>query len=529
MVGSSIGSFNVVGKLGEGGMGVVYLGEHRLISRKVAIKVLRPHLSNDPVIVERFFTEARATSMIRHPGLVEVSDCDLLPDGSAYIVMELLEGESLRDHLVAQGRIPEPRALVLARHIADALAAAHRQSIVHRDLKPDNVFLLSPAVATKTPIKILDFGIAKLMDGGGAAHMTRTGVLLGTPTYMSPEQCRGAGTVDHRTDIYALGCLLYEMLTGRPPFIHEGMGALIQAHLSETPQRLRALDPTISPAMDDLVTWTLAKSPDQRPQTMSALVEELDALGSADGPAPRNDQRGALALGSTLPTMRSVAPAARPPQVRMTAKIETTLGAAAWERPMVERPRPRGSRVWPVVFVLAIAGVGAGLWQMTRHPAEIADRDTEGARRLAEPAAAAPADVVEPPPRHRVPPPRPVEETPPAEEEPPPPPRPSVHHPVAMPPPSTAPSSAGRGKVTITSQPSGADVCLASNRELIGKTSLSLPVNGDRSRPMRLLIRKRGYRGQEITISPDQELKKAIRLDKLGPDDMEDIENCQRR
>ncbi len=340
MVGESIGSFEIVSQLGQGGMGVVYLAQHKRIARKVAIKVLLPQLSHDVEIVERFFTEARATSMIRHPGLVEISDCDVLPNGSAYIVMELLEGESLGNHLASQGRLPVARALIAARNIADALAAAHAQNIVHRDLKPDNVFLMPPTAASPAPIKILDFGIAKLMDAGGG-HKTRTGILLGTPVYMSPEQCRGASTVDHRTDIYAFGCLLYEMLIGHPPFRGEGFGELIQAHLMVTPERLRALDPTIPPALDDLVARMLAKSPDERPQTMRQLVRELDALAGNPGtgaqtPIPVRDPPSAP-LGGIGATMRL--PASVP---RRASPVETTLGSSTWETVPAVKTRSSG-------------------------------------------------------------------------------------------------------------------------------------------------------------------------------------------
>jgi len=244
MIGQDIGSYRIVAKLGEGGMGAVYLGEHQHIARKAAIKVLLPELSANSQIVARFFNEARATSLIRHPGIVDIIDCNVLPSGNAYIVMEYLVGESLGSHLRGGRRLPPSRAIFLSRHIADALAAAHGQRIVHRDLKPDNIFLMNGAEAA--PIKILDFGIAKLMhtDARDGSYRTRTGSIMGTPVYMSPEQCRGSGEIDHRTDIYSLGCILFEMVAGRPPFTYEGFGELIQAHMSTTPPRLRSLDPS---------------------------------------------------------------------------------------------------------------------------------------------------------------------------------------------------------------------------------------------------------------------------------------------
>ena len=248
MLGETIGSYRITGKLGEGGMGVVYQGEHQRIARKAAIKVLLAEFLKNQEVVERFFREAMATSRIRHPGIVEILDCNLLPTGSAYIIMELLEGESLGAHLQREGRLSVERALFLARHIADALAAAHDERIVHRDLKPDNIFVLSTRAGTAAqPIKIVDFGIAKLLDPDTRhnRHKTRTGSIVGTPVYMSPEQCRGVGEIDHRTDIYSLGCMLFEMLVGRPPFTQEGFGELIQCHLGVAPPRLRINRPFI--------------------------------------------------------------------------------------------------------------------------------------------------------------------------------------------------------------------------------------------------------------------------------------------
>ena len=229
-------------------MGVVYLGEHQRIARKAAIKVLLPEFSADQQVVARFFNEARATSMIEHPGIVEILDSDVLPDGSAFIVMEFLKGESLGNLQRRGDHLPLQRALFLARHMADALAAAHERQIVHRDLKPDNVYLPSGG---NQPIKILDFGIAKLQAGGKEGfYKTRTGVLLGTPAYMSPEQCRGAGEIDHRTDIYSLGCMLFEMASGRLPFNLQGFGEMIYAHMSETPPLLRSIVPSVPAAIE---------------------------------------------------------------------------------------------------------------------------------------------------------------------------------------------------------------------------------------------------------------------------------------
>jgi serine/threonine protein kinase len=196
-----------------------------MLGKPAAVKVLLPELSNNREIVNRFFNEARAATSVRHPGIVEIFDFGYMPSGLAYIVMELLDGESLSRVLVARGRLSEQEALVYTRGIASALAPAHAQGIVHRDLKPDNIFLVrDPDMLGGLRPKILDFGIAKVTEAQriGGVSKTRTGAVLGTPTYMSPEQCRGTGEIDARSDLYAVGCILYEMLVGRPPFALRG-------------------------------------------------------------------------------------------------------------------------------------------------------------------------------------------------------------------------------------------------------------------------------------------------------------------
>ncbi len=277
-VGSRVGGYTVLHQLGQGGMGQVFLAQHHRIARRAAVKVLLPELSANESVVERFFTEARATSLIRHPGIVEVLDCDVR-DGQAYIVMEHLEGESVGDYLDRTGGLVGDTAFALAvmAQVAQAVGAAHAAGIVHRDLKPDNVFLSISSTDGRIVPKVLDFGIAKLAERGSATH-TRTGAVLGTPAYMSPEQCRGGSkVVDGRSDVYSLGCILYEMLCGTPPFVRDGMGDLIVAHVSEAPQPLRVRVPAVMPALDHLVMQMLAKAPTDRPQTMEAVAGNLTA------------------------------------------------------------------------------------------------------------------------------------------------------------------------------------------------------------------------------------------------------------
>jgi serine/threonine protein kinase len=261
--GMRVGDYELESKIGEGAMGAVYRAVHPTIGKRVAIKVMTPKLFDEPEAVKRFLAEARAVAAIRHPGIVDVFGFGRLPDGRTYLTMEWLDGVSLGARM-AQGRIPFEDACDYIRQIARALDAAHTKEIIHRDLKPENVFLVE--VEDERPmIKLLDFGLAKKnREEDRLVARTRTGQMLGTPLYMSPEQCRSKG-VDHRTDIYALGCLAYEMLAGRTPFDADNVAELVSAHLVGTPPRARTLEPELPEAIDDLLLAMIAKDPEQRP------------------------------------------------------------------------------------------------------------------------------------------------------------------------------------------------------------------------------------------------------------------------
>jgi serine/threonine-protein kinase len=311
MVGTRMGSYQLVAPLGAGGMGAVYLAHHALLGRPAAVKILLPEMSQNRDVVNRFFNEARAATAIRHPSIVEIYDFGFLADGNAYIVMELLEGESLARRLARVGVPPEERALQVTRQIAGALQAAHERQIVHRDLKPDNVFVVrDPEIAGGERIKLLDFGIAKLATDVGDSR-TRTGTVMGTPSYMAPEQCRGASAVDGRADLYALGCILYELLCGRPPFVADGPGDVIAHHLYFAPESPRLLRPAISEGAEALAMWLLQKDPAARPATAGEVITAIDALGlgalpcgapsSISAPPPAPAAPGAsLALGTEI-------------------------------------------------------------------------------------------------------------------------------------------------------------------------------------------------------------------------------------
>lgn len=285
------GKYQIERKLGEGGMGAVYVGEHRMMKRRVAIKTLLPRYTTNQNAVQRFQREAQAASAIGHPNIVTIHDLGQTPDGMLYIVMELLDGQDLAHALRALredpsgSRIMDPaRVLAIARQVADGLAAAHEKGVVHRDLKPDNIFLV-PTREGGERAKLLDFGISKIRTPGGEeSRLTTDGSLLGTPYYMSPEQAQGKSDIDHRADIYAFGVILYELFTGRVPFDDENMLRVIAMHALEAPLAPRQANPVVSPAAESVILKAMAKEPVMRFQTMVEMRDAVETLAAAADP-----------------------------------------------------------------------------------------------------------------------------------------------------------------------------------------------------------------------------------------------------
>jgi tRNA A-37 threonylcarbamoyl transferase component Bud32 len=304
VIGSVLGKYRIEAELSRGGMGAVYRARHEIIDRTVALKVLRPELSEDPDLVTRFLNEAKAASAINHPSIIDVHDFGYTDDGQAYLVMELLDGESLAQRLARRRRLPSAEAVTIARSIAGALSAAHAKGIVHRDLKPDNIFLISdPDLGERA--KVLDFGVAKLLEAAHQTQHTQTGALMGTPLYMAPEQARAASAIDERADLYSLGCILYELLVGEPPFKGVGAGEIITMQMFETPVPPSARVDGIAPALEHAVLRLLEKEPADRFATAaetSAALAAAAASAPARAPAPMtNATHVAVAAHSLVP------------------------------------------------------------------------------------------------------------------------------------------------------------------------------------------------------------------------------------
>ncbi len=271
------GKYRIVRLIGEGGMGAVYEGENTRIHRRVAIKVLHAGVAENKEAVQRFEREAQAAGRIGNDHIIEIIDVGSLANGDLFMVMEFLDGDPLSDRIRTHGRMSPEQLVPLFRQILEGLHAAHEAGIVHRDLKPDNVFVLKEKAGQRDYVKLIDFGISKFQQLGGEMKMTRTGTVMGTPYYMSPEQASGSREADRRSDLYAVGVMLYEAVTGRVPFDAPTFNQLLfQIVLSEPPSPLQVV-PDLDPAFATLIGKAMARDVEQRFQTALELAQALDA------------------------------------------------------------------------------------------------------------------------------------------------------------------------------------------------------------------------------------------------------------
>lgn len=302
--------YRLIRRLGGGGMGDVYLGEHTIIGKKVAVKIMHSQYSEDREVVERFLQEARSASRIGHANIVDIADYGQTQDGRVFLVMEYLDGIELGDVLFREGRIPWQRACRIAIQVCNALQAAHEKNVIHRDLKPGNIFLTTFANQPDF-VKVIDFGIAKVLDENEGHKMTKTGMILGTPDYMSPEQATGK-PVTPATDIYSLGVILYEMLTGKPPFESDSFMGVLSQHMFDPPPPLRERCPEalIPEALENITLKALAKAPEDRFESMKAFADALSAIDDSGKGPP-----------ITVPAFRPLAASSSPGRGRLWMKI----------------------------------------------------------------------------------------------------------------------------------------------------------------------------------------------------------------
>ena len=474
------GLYKVQSRIGRGGMGTVYMAVHIHLDKPFAVKVLSDQIATNKSAIQRLLQEARTASSIDHDNIVDVFSFDATEDGRVFLVMELLEGVSLSE-LVERGPMRIERALPIARQVCQALEAAHARGVVHRDLKPENVFICRKRDADF--VKVLDFGISKVRAADAEqVRVTKTGQLVGTPLYMSPEQARGELDVDHRADVYALGVMLFEMLTGHPPFEGTNYFQLLWKHGNEPAPSARTRIPDLPESLDRVLLRALEKKPDARFQNMRDFEEALVAVAPELGSPDR--------LISMPPRQASIAPAAATGEARAAATTPVTL-------PTTSR------RPWLVALaaILLLAG-GFAVARLTTGPETRDEGTTTGSSASAGSTAASRTgtstdDVA-------------TERANPSARM-----GSAVGDGAGSAAPSTSAPSMPEGvpppasvEVRIVSTPAGATVRIGD--ETLGRTPLALPLPA--GAPVDVQLRLSGYAPERFTLTPSEGLSHAVRL-----------------
>jgi tRNA A-37 threonylcarbamoyl transferase component Bud32 len=471
--------YKIIRQIGEGGMGLVYEAEHVAIEKRVALKVLRDDFSSRPEVVERFKQEAKSASRIGNAHIVDISDFGTTPSGASYFVMEMLDGDDLANVLQAEGQLPLARACDIVLQCCKALGAAHTKGIVHRDMKPENIFLTERDGRTDF-VKIVDFGIAKMSDietqGAPGRKLTKTGMIFGTPEYMSPEQAAGK-SLDHRVDIYALAVILYETLTGRVPFIGDSFMGILTQHMFEDPPKLEEANPHVEVPLPlaSFIYRGLAKDPAERYQSCEEMAQALEAAlaGRATSGATFHGYGEPVSARERTARTRAASPASGELPVVKKSRTGLILGAA-------------------VVLLAAIAG-GATVWYIGSQSAADEDRPTP-------PVGSHEADDVDPVP---------VEE----------PAVPDAGAEVAeVPPPQPMAIDAGPASVTINVQtnPSGAHVYVLDRGQVCDATPCSFETIAGQA----ITVRARGARSageSRLTPTENTTISLELRPDRRPP------------
>jgi len=465
-----VGRYLIQRKLGEGGMGAVYVALHTLLEKQVALKILHGEFARKPDLVERFMQEAKAASRIRHENVIDISDFGATPEGLVFFAMELLHGHDLHEEItryrLSEVPMPWQRSRPIFLQICSALAAAHAQGIVHRDLKPENIYLVE-WLGHKDFVKLLDFGIAKLTEvSEGDRKLTRTGMLFGTPEYMSPEQARGE-PVDHRVDVYAMGCILYQLVTGHVPFEADNFMGVLSLHLTEEPATIvPAVFQAIGapPELSQIVMTALAKDRHRRFSTVDDLANAIRALHGEPAQPVRTPTVVAM-----LPS--GGGPGSSPPMAIAPLRPRSQWGTGAnpsiADEPLP--PPPRSVAPWVVGAVVAAAATGIAVFLAVRP---------------SPPPAPAP-QVVAPPVQ------------PPA------------------PPPPQLPAVPARVRVSIESVPPGASVFDIAAGAVVGTAPLDFSLPGGRD-ARRYTLRLAGYTDALIEIVPNEDATYTVPLKKRG-------------